>query len=118
MNIRIVLAACALWGACIFSQAQAQAQAQEDSLADIKTLPMSNSPSSAYYQYKPLTFAQQQARFEAEQRAYRMEWNRWIGYSPLRPTTNASYMSGSYRQSYFSADRGVFINTGGRSWFW
>lgn len=34
---------------------------------------------------KPLTIAQQRARYEADQRMLRMQWNKWIGYEPLRP---------------------------------
>lgn len=83
-------------------------------------LPISESPSIQYYQYQvqPLTVAQQRARFEAEQRLYRMEWNNWAGYSPLRPTLNASYMSG-IAPRYFVPSRGVLIHTGqARSWYW
>jgi len=83
-------------------------------------LPVSESPSIQYYQYQtqPLTVAQQRARFEAEQRLYRMEWNNWAGYSPLRPTLNASYMS-AIAPRYFVPSRGVLVHTGqARSWYW
>ncbi len=95
-----------------------QASAQEDSATKAEPLPISSSPSASSYAWKPMTFAQQRARFEAEQRALRMEWNNWIGYSPLRPSANASYMSNSYYSNYFSAQRGIMINTGRRGWYW
>jgi hypothetical protein len=100
---------------CIFGQADAQ---ENPTAQPQPAMPVSNSPSAVYYQYKPLTFAQQRARFEAEQRMYRMEWNLWIGHSPLRPNSNASYMAASYYQNYYNADRGVLINTGTRGWYW
>ena len=73
----------------------AQAQAQQPDSGD--SLPMSTSNSAAQYFPKPLTYPQQLARYEAEQRTMRMEHNRWIGFDPARPATNASYMySGLY----------------------
>ncbi len=72
-----------------------QAQAQEPEASD--TLPLSTSTSAAQYFPKPLTYSQQLARYEAEQRTMRIEHNRWIGFDPARPATNASYMySGLY----------------------
>jgi hypothetical protein len=83
-------------------------------------MPLSNAASADYYQYQApqFTIAQQRAWFEAQQRMYRQEWYNWIGYSPLRPTVNASLMSNGY-QRYFVPSRGVMINTGAtRSWYW
>ncbi len=72
-----------------------QSQAQEPDSAN--PLPMSTSTSASQYFPKPLTYPQQLARYEAEQRAMRMEYNRWIGFDPARPTTNSSFMvSGLY----------------------
>jgi len=51
-------------------------------------LPLSTNVSVGRYDAsvsKPLTIAQQRARFEADQRMLRMQWNKWIGYEPLRP---------------------------------
>lgn len=80
-------------------------------------LPLSNTPSTAY-EPAPLTYAQQIARFESEQRILRLEWNKWIGYDPLRPSMNASYMSNGLRHYYIPA-RGWIVSTGpARSWYW
>ena len=60
-------------------------------------LPMTTSTSASMYFPKPLTYPQQLARYEAEQRAMRMSYNRWIGFDPARPATNSSWMySGLY----------------------
>jgi hypothetical protein len=112
MNLRTLIAVCALAVACVCGQANAQ-----DNQNPLD-LPITNSPSLSAYQYKPLTYAQQRARFESEQRALRMEWNNWIGYSPLRPNVNASYTSASSYQNYYATERGVIMNTGHRGWYW
>ena len=80
-------------------------------------LPLSTSRSSAY-QERPLTIAQQRAKFAADQRMLRLEWNQWIGHEPLRPFMNASYMSnGSPR--YYIPSRGVIVSYGmGNAWYW
>lgn len=71
-----------------------QARAQEP---EKDVLPLTTSTSAAMYFPKPLTYPQQMARYEAEQRTMRMERNRWIGFDPARPITNASYTySGLY----------------------
>lgn len=67
--------------------------------------------------HKPLTVSQQRARFEAEQRLYRAEWNNWIGYSPLRPSLNSSYMS-NIAPRYFVPSRGILIRTGQPLWWY
>lgn len=54
-----------------------------------KPLPLSTTASVGSYEAtieKPLTIAQQRARFDADQRMMRMQWNKWIGYEPLRPS--------------------------------
>ena len=51
-------------------------------------LPLSATTSLGSYEAtisKPLTIAQQRARYEADQRMARMQWNKWIGYEPSRP---------------------------------
>ncbi len=79
-------------------------------------IPLSNSPS--YELPPPLTFAQQKARFQEEQRMLRMEWNKWIGYSPSRPNMNASYMSNGL-QRYYIPSRGVIVTGYNHSgWYW
>ncbi len=90
MNRQTLLCLLAIWGIVSVSQ---QSQAQENDV-----LPMSTSTSAAVlYEPKPLTYPQQLARFQAEQRMMRMEYNRWIGFDPARPATNSSYMySGLY----------------------
>lgn len=58
-----------------------------------EAMPLSNTPSASDYAVpKPLSFAQQQARYSAEQATLRMEWNKWHGYLPARPNTNGSFM--------------------------
>ncbi len=91
--------------------------AQEPSEAPAK-LPL-NSPGYSYATPAPvMTIPQMRARFAAEQRMLRMEWNEWIGYSPLRPNMNASYMSNGL-QRYYIPSRGVIVSTGSaRSWYW
>lgn len=74
-----------------------QAQAQQNLDSEKDTLPLTTSTSAAMYFPKPLTYPQQLARYEAEQRTMRMERNRWIGLDPARPITNSSYTySGLY----------------------
>jgi len=92
-----------------FLSATPRGQAQEP-LSD--GLPMTTSTSAAQYFPKPLTYPQQIARFEAEQRSMRMEHNRWIGFDPARPVTNSSYMySGLYN---FTPGSGGSIAYGSR----
>ena len=67
---------------------------------------------------KPLTFPQQVARYEAQQRVMRMQWNASIGYSPLRPNMNASWMSNGV-QVFYIPSRSVFVSTNSaRAWYW
>ena len=126
--VRMIALAIALF---IGVSAGSSLQAQEDAIGPIAApdaglrsappvapLPLSNSPSVQYPAPAPLSFAQQQARFEAEQRTLRMAWNNWIGYSPLRPNMNASYMSNGLQQ-YYIPSRAVIVSTGHtRSWYW
>jgi hypothetical protein len=59
------------------------------------TMPLSTSLSAAdQYSASPtLNYRQHQARYLAEQSLMRMQWNKWRGYEPTRPNTNASYVS-------------------------
>lgn len=67
---------------------------------------------------KPLTFAQQNARFQAEQAMMRMQWNKWIGHDPARPFVNASFMSNGF-QRYYIPSRGLIVTGGNvRTWYW
>lgn len=84
----------------------------------VPKLPLTQSPSTAASAPQQFTFAQQQARFVAEQRMLRMEYNNWIGYSPLRPNMNASYMSSGY-QHFYIPSRGVIVSSSPqRAWYW
>ena len=84
----------------------------------VDKLPLTTSPYASVPAYKPLTIPQQRARFAAEQRMLRLEWNEWIGYSPLRPNMNASYLSNGM-QRYYIPSRGVIVSAGRTSsWYW
>lgn len=90
--------------------------AQEPPAQPAAPLPLSSNPSA--YVSKPLTFAQQTARYEAEQRVLRIQWNKWIAHDPLRPTMNASYMSNGVNR-YYLPSRGVITSVGSsRMWYW
>lgn len=94
------------------------ANAQENVVAEkAPQLPLSNSPSTNYVS-KPLTFAQQTARFEAQQRVLRMQWNKWIAHDPLRPTMNASYMSNGVQRFYIPQRAAIVSPSAMRSWYW
>ena len=114
MKYRFLIALLVSWaGMATIVQAQ-------QALSPDSNLQVSDSTSIQYYQAQsqPLTYAQQRARFEAEQRLYRIEWNNWIGYSPSRPAVNSSYMS-SIAPRYFVPSRGVVYHTGqSRLWYW
>lgn len=93
-----------------------QAKAQQPLEPEKDVLPLTTSTSAAMYFPKPLTYPQQIARYEAEQRSMRMERNRWIGYEPARPNTNSSYMySGLYN---FSAGNDYSVAYGSRHRFY
>lgn len=88
----------------------------QESNGDSK-LPMANSP-SVNYVMKPLTLAQQQARFEADQRMLRLQWNKWIAHDPLRPTMNASYMSNGVQRFYIPRRAVIVSAYAGNAWYW
>ena len=75
---------------CLASTAfSAAAMAQADDTVVPPPLPLSSTSSLSGYEgtvQQPLTIAQQRARYDADQRMLRMQWNKWIGYEPLRPS--------------------------------
>lgn len=96
---------------CLAITANAQEAVQAEAL------PLSSSPSTEYTP-KPLTYAQQMARFQAEQRMMRIQYNKWIAFDPLRPTMNASYMSNGV-QRFYIPQRAAIVSAGQmRSWYW
>jgi hypothetical protein len=107
-----------LFSMVLFLAAQSSAVAQEnDEALATRPLPLSNS-NSYDYTPQPLTIVQQRAKFEADQRTLRMNWNNWIGYSPSRPNMNASYMSNGM-QTFYIPSRGVIVTASRpRSWYW
>jgi hypothetical protein len=86
-------------------------------------LPLSTSVSVGGYDAvvsQPLTMAQQRARFDADQRMLRMQWNKWIGYEPLRPSQPNVMMNNEMNPYYLQPVRyrpvwGVW-NNGSRIW--
>ena len=88
--------------------------AQEPATEDI---PLSNSPSVSYAP-QPLTYAQQNARFAADQRMFRIQWNKWIGHDPLRPTMNASYMANGLQRFYIPSRSVIVSSSHTRAWYW
>lgn len=103
--------------ACVLLAPQLRAQESGDAEIGESRLPITNSP-SVYVQPERLTYAQQRARFEDQQRIMRMEFNRWIGYSPLRPTMNASYMSNGVQRYYIPARAGIYSANTTTVWYW
>ncbi len=87
----------------------------QDTTTEQASLPMSNSTSVVAV--KPLTLAQQRARFAADQRVMRIEFNNAIGYSPLRPSVSAGYMS-YVPNRYFIQSRQAIVTPGHYSWYW
>ncbi|MGN6135492.1 MAG: hypothetical protein ACTHOU_13480 [Aureliella sp.] len=71
---------------CLIFQA---GQAKADDTVVPPPLPLTSPSPLAGYEAvapRPLSIAQQRARYEADQRMLRMQWNKWIGYEPLRPS--------------------------------
>jgi hypothetical protein len=95
----------------------AQPLSAQEPQADTE-IPLSNTPSTSYEAEPPLTYAQQIARFESEQRIMRMQFNKWIGYEPLRPAMNSSYMSNGLKR-YYLPTRGWIVTPGyANAWYW
>lgn len=116
--VRSLYASLAL--ACLLGSIAAADQSNSEPIP-LSTVPASSGYAESLYP-KPLSFPQQQARFQAEQRMMRMEMNKWIGYEPLRPTVSANYIFHMYRSPVdgYSPYRGRFISNGfgPSSWFW
>lgn len=99
---------------CVQFIVQSAAQAQEPS----RPLPLASSNSPSDEVAAGPSIIQQRAMFAAEQRMLRIEYNNWIGHSPLRPNMNSSYMSNGL-QRYYIPSRGVIVSAGNaRSWYW
>ncbi len=88
-----------------------------------KPLPLSTTASVGSYDAavsKPLTIAQQRARFEADQRMLRMQWNKWIGYEPLRPALPYALTNNEMNPYFFQPVRyrpvWAVWNNGSRIW--
>ena len=86
-------------------------------------LPLSSPASLGTYetaQSQPMTIAQQRARFEADQRIMRMQWNKWIGYEPLRPSQPNPMMNNEMNPNYLQPVRNRPVwsvwNYGSRIW--
>ena len=86
-------------------------------------LPLSSPASLGTYetaQSQPMTIAQQRARFEADQRMMRMQWNKWIGYEPLRPSQPNPMMNNEMNPNYLQPVRNRPVwsvwNYGSRIW--
>lgn len=106
----------ALVVAMLFAANLSAQEAAETETATVEPLPLTTS--SSQIEIKPPSIAQQRAQYEADQRMMRMEWNKWIGYSPLRPNMNASYYSNGF-QRYYIPSRGVFVSGyQTRTWYW
>ncbi|GAB5405188.1 MAG: hypothetical protein Aurels2KO_34190 [Aureliella sp.] len=99
---------------CALVALAAQGIAQ-DTTNEQTSLPMTNSASVVAA--KPLTLAQQRARYAADQRVMRIEFNNAIGYSPLRPNLSAGYM-GYVPNRYFIQTRQAIVTPGHYSWYW
>ncbi|MCC6511685.1 MAG: hypothetical protein IT423_21475 [Pirellulaceae bacterium] len=112
------------WVACLsLLVAAATESARADDQDGIKPLPLTTTASLGGYDAtvpQPLTIAQQRARFDADQRMLRMQWNKWIGYEPLRPALPNAMMNNEMNPYYLQPVRyrpvwGVW-NHGSRIW--
>ena len=120
-----LLAVCLVALALLVTSHTAHAQAtvspsdqQTIPYAPAAPLPPSHPQAEAYAQFPQMTIAQRRARFQAEQQMLRQEWYNWMGYTPMRPTVNASYMASTARH-YYLPSRGAIVNLGGsRVWYW
>ncbi len=107
----------------LFLLAMCAGIARADDPSASTSLPLTTSSSWDSYNGtvpQPLTIAQQRARYQADQRMMRMEWNKWIGYEPLRPSMPNAMMSNELNHHYMQPVRyrpvwGVW-NNGSRIW--
>ncbi len=112
----LLLTVCALFVAFQPSVVDAQ---EGSTIAPFKPLPLSTHSSASYNSTaQAWAIIHQRARIEADGRLLRTEFNKSIGYSPARPSMNASYMSNS-SPLYYIPGREQFVNAGlSRSWYW
>ncbi len=108
--------ACAVAIMAVASNCNAQEFGGSDTSASDKPLSLTVSESVAATP-KPLTYAQQRARFAEQQRLYRIEMRRMVGYSPLRPTVNASFQAYAPDRFYMPR-RDVITMPGVSMWYW
>lgn len=109
--------------ACTLAMATSAAWADDPPISPISPIPLSTTLSLGGYDAtvpQPLTIAQQRARFDADQRMLRMQWNKWIGYEPLRPSMPNAMMQNERNPYYLQPVRyrpvwGV-LNYGSRIW--
>lgn len=107
--------------ACLLAMATSVAWADDPAISP--RLPLSTTVTLGGYDAvvpQPLTIAQQRARFEADQRMLRMQWNKWIGYEPLRPALPNATMQNELNHYYLQPVRyrpvwGV-LNYGSHIW--
>ncbi len=106
---------------CLLAFATLASAARADETT--QSLPMSTTTSIGSYEAtvsKPLTIAQQRARYDADQRMMRMQWNKWIGYEPARPALPYALTNNEWNPYYMHPVRyrpvwGV-VNYGSRIW--
>ncbi len=106
---------------CMIALVTVASSVQADDPA--QPLPLSATTSLGSYDAtisKPLTIAQQRARYEADQRMLRMQWNKWIGYEPARPALPYALTNNEMNPYFFQPVRyrpvwGVW-NYGSRIW--
>lgn len=95
-----------IW-ACLLALAASSACA-DDPVVPSPRLPLSTTTSLGNYEatiVQPMTIAQQRARFDADQRMLRMQWNKWIGYEPLRPSMPNATMQNEMNPYYLQPVR-------------
>lgn len=67
-----------------------------------------------------MTIAQQRARYDADQRMARMQWNKWIGYEPSRPSLPNALTNNEMNPYFFQPVRyrpvWTVWNNGSRIW--
>ncbi|MCA9193345.1 MAG: hypothetical protein KDB03_16350 [Planctomycetales bacterium] len=87
----------------------------DDQLAN--SMSLANGSYSGTSVEKPLTYSQQIARMQHEQRLARMEFDNWIGFSPARPTMGTMFWSYG-TPSYYLPSRNVIVRARGNPWYW
>ena len=106
-----------------FSSLDVHAQETPSGTSYGNLMPLSSQSVAEYARYdsdrqETRELIRQRVQFEAQQRVLREQWYQWIGYSPARPSVNASYTS-STTQQYYIPSRGRIISSGpARSLYW